>query len=49
MGDPAYLKNLRKFGSGELTTEELAALEAELILALTELRLLFSLGWLRGQ
>ena len=30
VGDPAYLKNLRKFGSGELTTEELAALEAEL-------------------
>ncbi len=30
MGDPAYLKNLRKFGSGELTTEELAASEAEL-------------------
>lgn len=30
MGDPAYLKNLRKFGSGEPTTEELAALEAEL-------------------
>src|SRR6476660_1587355 len=30
VGDPAYPKNLRKFGSGELTQEKLAALEAEL-------------------
>ena len=35
MGDPAYLKNLRKFGSGEPTTEELAALEENYIHCVT--------------